>query len=98
MRYVIEDNEIKKKEIARRQATAEQLVDGIDPVNDIHDRRILFELTGRRVEEEDYHNDTSFEEDIFSDGHDRDIDHNEEAEGGLLVDDENNPRRFNHHH
>ena len=54
MRYVIEDNEIKKKEIAGRQATAEQLVDGIDPINDMHDRRILFELTGRRVEEEDY--------------------------------------------
>lgn len=63
MRYVIEDDEIKKKEITRRQATAEQLIERIDPVNDKRDRRILFELTKRLVDENDYHNDTSFEED-----------------------------------
>ena len=63
MRYVIEDDEIKKKEITRRQAKAEQLIERIDPVNDKRDRRILFELTKRLVDENDYHNDTSFEED-----------------------------------
>ena len=63
MRYVIEDNEIKKKDIARRQSTANQLVEGFEPTQDIYDRRILFEIAKRRVEAEDYHEDTSFEDD-----------------------------------
>jgi len=63
MKYVIEDHEIKKKEVVRRQATAEQLIDGIDPANDYRDRRILFELTRRIVDKDDFQSDTSYEED-----------------------------------
>ena len=34
MRYVIENKEIKKKEIARRQSTANQLVEDFEPTTD----------------------------------------------------------------
>ena len=71
MRYVIEDKEIKKKDIARRQSTANQLLEGFEPTSDDYDRRILFEIAKRRVEVEDYHNDTSFEEDLFEEGVER---------------------------
>ena len=63
MRYVIENDEIKKKDISSRQLTAKQLIDGLDPVQDDYDRRILFEVSKRRVEEGDFRDDTSFEED-----------------------------------
>ena len=64
MRYVIENKEIKKKEIARRQSTANQLVDDLEPARDDFDRRILFEISKRRVDAEDFHDDTSYEEDF----------------------------------
>ena len=96
MRYVIEDDEIQNKEVARRQATADQLIDGMDPVSDMHDRRILFELTKRRVEAEDYYNDTSFEEDSFGDNQNGAGGQDEEVRNGLLVDEENNRSRANH--
>ena len=54
MRYVIQDEEVEKKEIIRKEETDAQLVEGFDPVGDLYDRRILFELTKRRVEEEDF--------------------------------------------
>ena len=62
MRYLIEDDEINEQDISRRNKTAAQLVEGFDPVNDPYDRRILFEVAKRRVEENDYAEDTSFEE------------------------------------
>ena len=65
MRYVIENDEIKKKDIARRQATANQLVEGFEPIQDIYDRRILFEIAKRRVDADEYHEDTSFEDDYL---------------------------------
>ena len=71
MRYVIENKEIKmeKKEIARRQFTANQLVEDFEPTKDEFDRRILFEIAKRRVHAEDYCDDTSYEEDLdFSGG------------------------------
>lgn len=63
MRYVIENDEIKKKEIARRASTAQQLIEEFNPEQDDFDRRILFELTNRRINQVDYHDDTSFESD-----------------------------------
>ena len=49
LRYLIEDNEIVEKDIARRHTTAEQLIEGLDPKEDEFDKRILYELTERRV-------------------------------------------------
>ena len=63
MRYLIENDEICECEVARRAKTAEQLIEDLDPIGDIYDRRILFEMTSRRIEAEDYQHDTSFEED-----------------------------------
>ena len=68
----------------------------MDPVSDMHDRRILFELTKRRVEAEDYYNDTSFEEDSFGDNQNGAGGQDEEVRDGLLVDEENNRNRANH--
>ena len=63
----MQERKIKKKDIARRSSTANQLVEGFEPTTDIYDRRILFEIAKRRVDIEDYHQDTSFEEDLFGD-------------------------------
>ena len=68
----------------------------MDPVSDMHDRRILFELTKRRVEAEDYCNDTSFEEDSLDDNQNGAGGQDEEVRNGLLVDEENNRSRANH--
>ena len=70
MRYVIENKEIKKKEIAKRQSTANQLVEEFEPLADIYDRRILFEIAKRRVDVDDYKEDTSFSdgEEVFGEG------------------------------
>ena len=67
MRYVIEKDQIMKEDIASRKETANQLVDGLEPTTDIYDRRILFEISRRRVDVEDYKSDTSFEDDLFAD-------------------------------
>ena len=63
MRYVIEDDEINEQDISHRNKKPAQLIENFDPVHDEYDRRILFEVAKRRVEEEDYAEDTSFEED-----------------------------------
>ena len=39
--------------------SAEKLVTGFDPHTDTVDRRILFELTGRKVDPQDYCDDSS---------------------------------------
>ena len=62
MRYLIEDDEIQEQAISRRNKTAAQLIEDFDPVSDPYDRRILFEVAKRRVEPDDYAEDTSFEE------------------------------------
>lgn len=62
MRYVIEPTNFYQKEIANRQTTANQLIEDLDPIYDELDRRILFETTKRRVEADDFHEDTSFED------------------------------------
>ena len=87
MRYVLEDNGVGEKEFEKKPATADQLIDGMDPVGDKYDRRILFELTKRRMEEIDYQSDTSFEEDMMDDDGG---DQTEEVERRLLVNQENN--------
>jgi hypothetical protein len=75
----------------RKQATAEQLIDGINPVVDKYDRRILFELTKRRMDEDDFKSDTSFEEDLIGvNGGDK----GQELERSLLSDGENNLNIF----
>ena len=63
MRYVIEDDEINDQDISHRNKKPAELIEKFDPVNDPFDTRILFELAKRRVEEDDYAEDTSFEED-----------------------------------
>ena len=63
MRYLIEDDEICERAVAPRAKTANELIENLNPIEDIYDRRILFEMTSRRVEAEDYQDDTSFEED-----------------------------------
>ena len=74
MRYVIENHEIKMGEIAKRSSTADQLVKDMQPTTDDFDRKILYEIAKRRVDIDDYIEDTSFEEDSEEekddDGHD----------------------------
>ena len=63
MRYSIRREDIGEgKSRARHQKTANQLTEDFDPISDIYDRRILFELSKRRIDSEDYTEDTSFEE------------------------------------
>ena len=72
MRYLIADDEIKERDVSRRQKTADQLIEHFQPEEDQADRRILFELTERKLEVEDYHDDTSMEDDVeFNDDGDR---------------------------
>jgi len=66
MRYLIEDDEINERDISHRDKTANQLIENFDAVNDPFDRRILFEVAKRRVVEEDYAEDTSFEDVVES--------------------------------
>ena len=65
----------------------------------MRDRRILYELTKRRVMEEDYHNDTSFEDgDDEADHHEGDAaDHPNGGSVGLLVDEEEQEHNDYHH-
>ena len=72
MRYLIADDEIKERDVSRRQKTADQLIEHFQPEEDQADRRILFELTERKLEVEDYHDDTSMEDDVaFNDDGER---------------------------
>ncbi len=60
MRYLIEDSEIKQTlPIIDRKMPADKLVLDFDPHNDTIDKRILFELTGRKIEPQDYLDDSS---------------------------------------
>ena len=66
LRYLIEREDLKAEQsVARRFKTANQLTEDFDPIGDLYDRRILFELARRRVEVDEYKEDTSFEEDPF---------------------------------
>ena len=66
LRYLIEREDLKgEKSVAQRFKTANQLTEDFDPIGDHYDRRILFELARRRVEEDEYQEDTSYEEDPF---------------------------------
>ena len=38
--------------------TEERLLDGFDPLNDMFDRRILYGITGRKLDPEDYWDDS----------------------------------------
>ena len=61
MRYVIEDNELQKNykdKCSVHDMTAEQLTEGFDPLIDKFDRRILYEMTGRKLDQEDYWDDS----------------------------------------
>lgn len=66
LRYLIEREDLKgEKSVARRFKTANQLTEDFEPTADLYDRRILFELAKRRIDEDEYKEDTSFEEDPF---------------------------------
>ena len=43
--------------------SVDKIVDGINPEDDPIDRRILYELSGARLNEEDFHSDSSADED-----------------------------------
>ena len=66
LRYLIENDEIHEREVARRARTADQLIEEFDPEGDIYDRRILYELTQRRVAADDYQDDTTDEDEDLS--------------------------------
>ena len=64
MRYLIADDEISEKVISQRQKLPDKLIEGLEPVEDIFDRRILYEMSGRKIEDDDYPDETSEEEDV----------------------------------
>ena len=66
LRYLIENDEIHEREVARRARTADQLIEEFDPEGDIYDRRILYELTQRRFAADDYQDDTTDEDEDLS--------------------------------
>ena len=44
--------------MANHNMTAEQLIEGFDPLTDKYDKRILYEITGRKLEQQDYWDDS----------------------------------------
>ena len=54
---------------AEAEMNAEQLLEGFDPLNDPQDRRILFEVTGMRIYESEFHD----EETSDSEGESREV-------------------------
>ena len=60
LKYLIEDHEIKKERgsLGAHNMSAEQLIDGFDPLSDKIDRRVLYEITGRKLNPEDYWDDS----------------------------------------
>ena len=51
LRYLIEDSEIREQlPLIDHNMSADKLVTEFDPHNDTVDRRILYELTGRKVD------------------------------------------------
>ena len=57
---MIEDSEIRTQlPVIIHNMSAEKLVTGFDPHTDTVDRRILYELTGRKVDPTDYCDDSS---------------------------------------
>ena len=70
MKYVIDHHEVKEEALAVHSMTAEQLIDGFDPLNDQVDRRILYEITGRKLNQEDYWDDS--DQDPDNDPHNQD--------------------------
>ena len=63
-RYLIEDGEEPKDDhLFNDGMAAEQMVDSFDAVNDKIDKRLLYELTGRKLDPEDYFDDSGEDQD-----------------------------------
>ena len=63
-RYLIgEDNKLKANDLFEDDMTAEHLIENFDSKNDKIDRRILYELTGRKLDPEDYWDDSDQDQD-----------------------------------
>lgn len=59
MRYLIENgDQAKECTLYEHDMSAEQMIENFDPVNDYIDKRILYELTGRKLDPEDYWDDS----------------------------------------
>ena len=64
MRYLIEDGEqAKESNLFYNNMTAEHMIENFDAANDQIDKRILFELTGRKLDPEDYWDDSDQDQD-----------------------------------
>ena len=60
LKYLIEDHEAtaERRSLGAHDMSAEQLIDGFDPLADKIDRRILYEITGRKLNPDDYWDDS----------------------------------------
>ena len=60
LKYLIEDHEVARGRgaLGAHDMSAEQLIDGFDPLNDKIDRRVLYEITGRKLNQDDYWDDS----------------------------------------
>ena len=57
-RFVVNDDQEVEQDMANHNMTAEQLIDGFDALSDKYDKRILYEITGRKLNQEDYWDDS----------------------------------------
>ena len=63
--------------ILKKGISPNRIINEIDPMNDNYDRRILFEMTGLKLDEDDFIDEDSLEDENFSSGSDEDV-----GEGG----------------
>ena len=59
--------------MANHNMTAEQLIEGFDPLTDKYDKRILYEITGRKLEQQDYWDDSDQDPDSDPTAHVQDL-------------------------
>ena len=57
-RFVVNDDKEVEQDMVSHNMTAEQLIDGFDALSDNYDKRILYEITGRKLNQEDYWDDS----------------------------------------
>ena len=63
-RYILQDRDIVNDEVAdeQKQIPIEKIWEDLDPESDEWDRRLLYEVTGRRLNEAEYRGDDTSDE------------------------------------
>ena len=59
--------------ILKKGISPNRIINEIDPMNNNYDRRILFEMTGLKLDEDDFNDEDSLEDENFSSGSDEDV-------------------------